>query len=103
MQEKRLSIGRGTITGRPTFRQMLNVVGDIYQLTKGERQIKAAGGIFTAEDAFEAIGVGASLIEMVTGFFYEGWNVARNINRGLCRLLERNQIKNVQALRGSRA
>lgn len=103
VEEPRLSIGRGTITGKPTFQQMLRVVKDVYRLTGDRVHIKAAGGIMTPQDAFAAIAAGASAVEAVTGFFYEGWNMARNINRGLCRLLTIHRIQNVQALRGSKA
>ena len=101
--ERRLSIGRGTVTGKPMFRQMLSVVQDVYRLTKDQWHIKASGGIFTSEDAFEAIAAGASTVDIFTGFIYEGWNIAWNINRGLLNLLDKHNIKNVQALRGAMA
>jgi dihydroorotate dehydrogenase len=71
-------------------------------MTKGKCHIKAAGGIFSAEDAFEAIAAGATTVEMVTGFGYEGWCIADNINQGLLRLLDESGIENVSALRGAR-
>lgn len=101
VDERRLSIGRGTITGRPMFQQMLNVVRDVYDLTGGKCHIKASGGIFTSKDAFEALAAGASLLEIYTGFIYEGWNIARNINLGLLDLLNKHCIRDVQTLRGA--
>jgi dihydroorotate dehydrogenase len=101
VDERRLSIGRGTITGRPMFQQMLNVVRDVYDLTRGKCHIKASGGISTSKDAFEALAAGASLLEIYTGFIYEGWNIARNINLGLLDLLNKHCIRDVQALRGA--
>jgi len=103
VDEDRLSIGRGTITGKPTFQQMLNVVRDIRRLAGDKCLIKASGGIFSPEDAFEAIAAGTSTVEIVTGFMYEGWNMARNINRGLINLLNKNNIENVQSLCGTKA
>ena len=103
VDENRLSIGRGTITGKPTQPQMLRVVRDIYGLTKDKCHIRASGGIFSPEDAFEAISAGASSVEIVTGFMYEGWNIARNINRGLVELLNKYNIENVQSLCGTKA
>ena len=103
VEERRLSIGRGTITGRPTFQQMINVVRDVYALAKDKCHIKASGGVFSPEDAFEAIAAGASSVEIVTGFMFEGWNIARNINRGLVDLLNKNNIQNVQSLCGTKA
>lgn len=53
------------------------------------------GGIFTAEDAYEKIRAGASLIEIWTGIVYEGPAITRNINRGLLRLLARDGFDNI--------
>lgn len=103
VEEKRLAIGRGTLTGRPNFQRMLSIVRDVYAFTKGKCPIKASGGIFTADDAYEAIAAGASSVEIHTGLIYEGWNIARNINRGLLDLLNNNNIDNVQSLRGKKA
>jgi dihydroorotate dehydrogenase len=98
--EKRLSVGQGTLTGRPAFDRMLIIVRDLFETTKGKCRIKAAGGIFSAKDAFDAIAAGATTVEMVTGFGYEGWRIARNINEGLLRLLDERGMENVSALRG---
>lgn len=97
-----LSMGQGTLTGRPAFGKMLAVVRDVFEMTQGRCHIKASGGIFSAEDAFEAIAAGATAVELVTGFGFEGWPIARNINQGLLRLLSASGIENVTALRGSR-
>lgn len=102
VKEKRLSIGQGTLTGRPMFGQMLRVVRDVFEITKGKCHIKATGGIFSPEDAFEAIAAGATTVEIVTGFVYEGWLIARNINQGLVNLMHKHNIKNVEALRGAK-
>ncbi len=48
------------------------------------------GGIFSAADAYKKIRAGASLVEVFTGLIYEGPALARDINRGLLRLLERD-------------
>ena len=101
VEDKRLSIGRGTITGRPTFAQVLEVVRDVYRITKKHYHIKASGGIFSAKDAFEVISAGASSVEIYTGFIYEGWDIAKKINRGLIDLLDKHHIENIEALRGS--
>ncbi|MFH1488002.1 MAG: hypothetical protein ABII06_03780, partial [Pseudomonadota bacterium] len=101
VEDERLSVGRGTITGRPTFAQVLEVVRDVYHITKNHVHIKASGGIFTAKDAFDLISAGASSVEIYTGFIYEGWNIARNINRGLIELLKQNNIQDVETLRGT--
>jgi dihydroorotate dehydrogenase len=97
-----LSVGQGTLTGRPAFGHMLKIVRDVFEMTKGKCPIKAAGGIFAGVDAFEAIAAGATTVEVVTGFGFEGWHIARNINQGLLRLLDKYGIENLSALRGTK-
>lgn len=100
MQEKRLSMGVGTLTGRPMIHQLLGVIRDIYALTGKGCAIKGSGGISTSRDAFEAIGAGASSVEVLTGFVYQGWNIAREINLGLLCMMEDHGVRNVEELRG---
>ena len=101
MKQEALSMGQGTFTGRPAFGKMLKIVRDVFEMTEGRCHLKASGGIFSAEDAFRAIGAGATVVEMVTGFGFEGWRIARNINLGLLGLLDRSGIESVTALRGT--
>lgn len=101
--DPRLAIGYGGLSGKPLYPEMLRVVRDVWQATGGKCLIKARGGIFTPEDAYGAIAAGAATVEVYSGFIYEGWTVAREINRGLLALLEQHRIADVGALRGIHA
>jgi dihydroorotate dehydrogenase len=101
VEEQRLAIGRGTLTGRINLPRILDILEEIYSFTKGECHIKASGGIFTPRDAFNAIAAGASTVEIHTGLIYEGWAIAKNINQGLLDLLEKHNIENIETLRGT--
>ena len=59
--------------------------------------------MFTAEDAWEKIRAGASLIQIYTGFIYEGPGVVRRINEGLRRLLTKEGFVSLDEAVGSRA
>ncbi len=59
------------------------------------------GGIFTAEDAYEKIKLGASLVQLVTGLIYEGPGVISRINKGLVKLLKRDGFENIQEAVGT--
>jgi dihydroorotate dehydrogenase len=59
------------------------------------------GGVFTAEDAYEKIRAGASLVQVYTGFVYEGPRMAGRICRGLAAMLERDGWRTVQEAVGS--
>ena len=43
--------------------------------------INACGGIFTGEDALDALAAGANTVQIYTGFIYEGPSIVRNINK----------------------
>jgi len=84
--------GEGGLSGAPLRQRSTDIIKTLYRLTKGQTTIIGVGGIFTAEDAWEKITAGASLLQLYTGFVYEGWNIARDINEGLAKILQREGI-----------
>ena len=60
-----------------------------------------AGGVFSAEDAYLKIRLGASLVQIYTALIYEGPGVVKKINRGLDELLRRDGITSVRDAVGS--
>jgi dihydroorotate dehydrogenase len=80
----------GGLSGAPLQARATECVRHIWRQTQGKLPIIGVGGIFTAEDAYEKIRAGASLVEVWTGMIYEGPSIVRNINRGLLRLLARD-------------
>ena len=82
------SLGPGGLSGRPLTARSTDVISTIYRRSKARLPIIGVGGIFTAQDAFEKIAAGASLIQAYTGFVYGGPSFARTINRGLLRILK---------------
>jgi dihydroorotate dehydrogenase len=79
------------------------VVAALRLLTRGAIEIVGVGGIFSAEDAWEKICAGASLVQLYTGFVYEGFGVVRRINEGLAALLDRHGFRTLDAAVGCRA
>ena len=71
------------------------MIAQLYKLTGGRIPLIGVGGIFTAEDAWEKITAGASLVQLYTGFIYQGPNIAREINQGLATILAREGFKNI--------
>ena len=76
-------IGAGGLSGLPVRQRSTDVVSYISKRTKGVIPIIASGGIFTAADAREKIDAGASLVQVWTGFIYQGPGIARQICNGL--------------------
>ncbi|MCW3121877.1 MAG: dihydroorotate dehydrogenase [Flavipsychrobacter sp.] len=76
-------IGAGGLSGAPARERATNVIRYISQHSNGSIPIIASGGIFTAADAKEKLDAGASLVQVYTGFIYEGPGIAKNICKGL--------------------
>lgn len=77
------AIGAGGLSGAPLRERSTEVVRYLAEQSGGRLTIIASGGIFTAADAQEKIAAGASLIQVWTGFIYEGPFVVGRICRGL--------------------
>jgi dihydroorotate dehydrogenase len=69
----------GGLSGLPIKQKSTEVIQYISQKTNGQIQIIGSGGIFTAADANEKIQAGASLIQVWTGFIYEGPSIVKKI------------------------
>ncbi|MBE9169642.1 quinone-dependent dihydroorotate dehydrogenase [Pleurocapsales cyanobacterium LEGE 06147] len=82
----------GGISGAPLRERSTEVIRFIWQQTKGQLPIIGVGGIFTPEDAWTKIAAGASLLQIYTGWIYEGPWIVRNILAGLLEELELNGL-----------
>lgn len=72
-------IGMGGLSGKPVQQKSTQIVQYIATQTQGKIPIMASGGIFTGEDAAEKINAGAALVQVWTGFVYEGPSIVKNI------------------------
>ena len=95
--------GEGGLSGKPLARRSTQMIADLYELTRGRIPLIGVGGIFTAEDAWEKIAAGASLVQLYTGFIYQGPNIAQQINEGLAKILAREGFASLDAAVGCRA
>jgi dihydroorotate dehydrogenase len=73
----------GGASGRPLTARSTKIIRTVHQLTGGRVPIIGVGGIFNADDARDKFAAGASLVQVYTGFVYEGPLVARKICAGL--------------------
>jgi dihydroorotate dehydrogenase len=95
--------GEGGLSGAPLRRRSAEMIATLYNMTNGLMPLIGVGGIFTAEDAWEMISAGASLVQIYTGFIYEGPTIARNINEGLRRIVAEKGFVSLDEAVGSRA
>ena len=85
----------GGLSGKVVEAVSNQLLADMYALTKGQKTIIGLGGIFTGEDAYKKIRLGASLVQMVTGLIYEGPQVVGKINKELVQLLKKDGFTSV--------
>lgn len=77
------SIGAGGLSGKPVQKRSTEIVQYIHQKTGGTIPIIGSGGIFTSTDAAQKQAAGARLVEVWTGFIYEGPFIVKKICKGL--------------------
>ena len=92
--------GEGGLSGKPLAHRSTRMIADLYELTGGQIPLIGVGGIFNASDAWEKIAAGASLVQLYTGFIYQGPNIAKEINEGLANILAREGFANLDAAVG---
>lgn len=98
---KKVTEEAGGISGIPVRQKSTEVIRFIHQQMGGKLPIIGVGGIFTADDAWEKITAGASLIQVYTGWTYNGpWMVDR-ILTGLLAKLELRGLSSISAAVGS--
>lgn len=92
---------KGGISGKPAENLSNLLIAEIYKKTRGKYIIIGSGGVFTAEDAYMKIRLGASLVEVITGMIYEGPQMIGDINRGLAKLIKKDGFKNIKQAIGT--
>jgi dihydroorotate dehydrogenase len=95
--------GAGGLSGAPLRSRSTEIIAALYRLTRGRMTIIGVGGVFTAQDAWEKISAGASLIQLYTGFIYQGIGIARDINDGLAEILNKQGFRTLDEAVGCRA
>ena len=93
----------GGLSGEPLKNISTNMIKYIYKKTKGKLPIIGVGGISNTQDAIEKIKAGASLLQIYTGFVYEGPGVVKSINMGILKYLKQNNLRSITELIGNTA
>jgi dihydroorotate dehydrogenase len=84
ISKKRLQeIGNGGVSGQPIKNQSTQVIKYLADTSNKSFPIIGVGGIHSAEDALEKLNAGADLVQVYTGFIYEGPGLIKKINKAL--------------------
>ena len=79
--EKVTAIGNGGLSGKPLTDRSTEVIRFLHQKSEGSIPIIGVGGIHSAADAMEKLEAGASLVQLYTGFIYEGPALVKAIQK----------------------
>ena len=91
----------GGLSGAPLKELALEALRSFRSASGGEIPLIGVGGIANAEDAWERIRAGASLVQLYSAMVYEGPGIARTIAAGLAQRLKREGIANIAELVGT--
>lgn len=92
---------KGGISGKPTWELSNDLISKTYEQFGKDLVIVGVGGIFSAEDAYEKIKRGATLLQLITGMIYQGPQLIGEINKGLQKLLEKDGYTNISEAVGA--
>jgi len=79
---------QGGMSGRPVKQRATDMIRLVHRHTEGTWPLVGVGGVSSADDAWEKIRAGASLVQAYSGFVFEGPSLARNITKGLERHMQ---------------
>ncbi|CAK8163460.1 Dihydroorotate dehydrogenase (quinone) [Candidatus Xenohaliotis californiensis] len=86
----------GGLSGKPLTRKTNESIKTMYKLLNGTKPIIGSGGIVNANDAYEKIKLGASLIQLYTGIIYNGFSIVTKIQHNLVKLLHNDGFSNIK-------
>ncbi len=78
-------LGAGGLSGKPVRDRSTEIIRYISKKSKGKFPIIGVGGIHSAKDAIEKLDAGASLVQIYTGFIYEGPALVKRINKEIAK------------------
>ncbi len=85
----------GNLSGKPTFELSNELIRQTYINYGDKLKIIGVGGVFSAADAYQKIKLGASLVEFISAFIYQGPQLASEINYDLIKMLKRDGFDNI--------
>ncbi|MBW7477711.1 quinone-dependent dihydroorotate dehydrogenase [Paenibacillus oenotherae] len=85
----------GGLSGKPLKERTTEVIRAVYRQTGGKLPIIGSGGIFSADDAYDKIRAGASLVEIYTALIYKGPELLREMAQGLKERLRRDGLRHI--------
>lgn len=85
----------GGLSGTPLFKKSNEALKNFYKFTEGKIPLIGVGGVSSAEDAYEKIKCGASLVQIYSAFIYQGFGLVEKIKKDLSKKIAANGFENI--------
>ena len=93
---------KGGLSGKPIEKISNNIINRFYKLIGKKIIIIGVGGVDSARGVYEKMTSGATIVQLYTGMVYKGPKIASMINDDLVKILEKDGIKNIREIIGSK-
>jgi len=93
---------KGGLSGKPLEKQSNELINKFYKILKNQIKIIGVGGVDSGQSVYQKIINGASLVQLYTGMIYQGPNIASKIIEELINILDKEGVKNISDIVGSK-
>ena len=93
---------KGGLSGKPLEKRSNELINKFYKILKNKIKIIGVGGVDSGHSAYQKIINGANLVQIYTGMIYQGPSIASKISQELINILEKEGIKNISDVVGSK-
>jgi len=93
---------KGGLSGKPLEKISNELINKFYKFLKNKVKIIGVGGVDSGKSAYQKIISGASLIQLYTGMIYQGPSIASKISEELINILDKEGVKNISDVVGSK-
>ena len=93
---------KGGLSGKPLEKRSNELINKFYKILKNKIKIIGVGGVDSGQSAYQKIINGASLVQLYTGMIYQGPNIVSKISEELINILDKERVKNISDVVGSK-
>ena len=93
---------KGGLSGKPLEKRSNELINKFYKILKNKVKIIGVGGVDSGQSAYQKIISGASLVQLYTGMIYQGPSIASKISEELINILDKEGVKNISDIVGSK-
>ena len=93
---------KGGLSGKPLEKKSNELINKFFKILKNEVKIIGVGGVDSGQSAYQKIINGASLVQLYTGMIYQGPNIVSKISEELINILDKEGVKNISDIVGSK-